>query len=116
MSQQQNNTAEPVNNNNNTPGAPVAQNNNNQVSMSDLTSIMQSQGFPATVQSQILGAVLGSTATPAVGSTVDMASVLAKIQVYSSFQSAVQFLFHSPRSHQFRLHTGQDAVLLPHVL
>jgi hypothetical protein len=57
-------------------------NSNPQVSAADLAAAMQAQGLPASAQSQIMAAVMGSMPPPA-GSTVDMASVLAKIQVLS---------------------------------
>jgi hypothetical protein len=51
-----------------------------QVSPAELSALMQAQGLPISAQTQIMAAVMGSNHPPA-GSTVDMASVLAKIQV-----------------------------------
>lgn len=66
--------------------------NNSKVSIADLTAVMQSQGLPSSAQSQIMTAVMGSQ--PPAGSTVDMASVLAKIQALE--KEKVDLVKHPP--------------------
>ena len=61
--------------------APAADTSKQQVSPAELSALMQAQGLPVSAQTQIMAAVMGSNHPPA-GSTVDMASVLAKIQVF----------------------------------
>lgn len=89
---QSNNSAAPSTQSNTTPAiAGVAHNHpppadsnneNSMISIADLNTIMKSQGISPASQAQIIGTLTNNNNNNQGGSsTVDMASVLAKIQV-----------------------------------
>lgn len=87
------------------------------VSISDLSAAMQAQGLPASAQSHILNTVMGAlhqTGVQGSGSTLDMASVLAKIQSLEKEKNDLESKLHSSTAALAKYREEKSVVINPY--